>query len=172
MVNQKGQAFSVFELMIAGVVAFAILMVLMQVIGGVLTGQEVEASKALSDAIKATSGSNQKVVGNFVIKKDESVTNVALAALTDYDPEQIVFEQGNTSDTEIVVSNDDFTRSMKYVGSHNSGTFSAIVVCMPNMDYMADIMNDFEEDSYDVGEYNDNCPEGMVCCAVIARKRK
>lgn len=177
MVNQKGQAFSVFELMIAGVVAFAILMVLMQVIGGVGTGTAQDAETALSDAIDATSGYSQKVANNFVIEKGAPVSNVSLALSTDYDPEQILFM--DTAIEGITVTGDGDTgetvfRSLAYTGVRNNITISALVICMTNQEYMEKALGELDGDSLGVtldSAIYSSCPANMTCCVIIPKKK-
>jgi hypothetical protein len=171
MVNQKGQAFSVFELMIAGVVAFAILMVLMQVIGGVLTGQDTDALDALSDAVKSANPSGEQAVGNFVLKKGVSIDQSDLANATDLDLDSFIFEQGAFSDNEITVGDGTYIR---YIGSQQRLTLAATVICKPTPEQMEAAIDRLSDDSstsdFTLGNYSD-CPEGLVCCVIIPKKR-
>lgn len=169
MVNQKGQAFSVFELMIAGVVAFAILMVLMQVIGGVLTGQDTDALDALSDAVKSANPSGEQPVPNFVLKKGTAVDQSDLALATDLDASSFVFVASDAfSAEEIQVGSEgDY---IKYVGSQQKKTIAALVICKPTQEQIDLALDRLSSDSISL-EGSPTCPTGLVCCVIIPKKR-
>ncbi len=165
MINQKGQAFSVFELMIAGVVAFAILMVLMQVIGGVLTGQDTDALSAISDAVKSANPSGEQPIGNFVLKKNTAIDQSDMALATDLDAESFIFVMGGLTATDIDVGDGTY---IKYVGTQQKQTFAGIVICKPTPDGMSKALERLAAplDGIDV-----TCSENVVCCVVIPTKR-
>lgn len=185
MINQKGQAFSVFELMIAGVVAFAILMVLMQVIGGVLTGQDTDALSAISDAVKSANPSGEQPVANFVLKKGVSVDQSDLALATDLDADSFIFvlgAYGVDSGTNEIETDGTY---LKYIGSQQKKKLAAIVVCKPTAAQVGSAVGritaatatstyDFTTLSTEDGCVSDAttkcCPEGLVCCVIIPTK--
>jgi len=172
MINQKGQAFSVFELMIAGVVAFAILMVLMQVIGGILTGQDTDALSALSDAVKSASPSGQAYAGSFVLQKDLAVRVTNLASETDLDPSSFIFVSGEfASDATIEIA--DEGKGITYTGSSPKKKIAAMVICEQTSQDMSDALdalsNGTNGSKYDL-TLNGECVDGIVCCVIIPTK--
>jgi hypothetical protein len=175
MVNQKGQAFSVFELMIAGVVAFAILMVLMQVIGGILTDQDTNALDALSNSVKSANPSGEERVTNFVLRKGATIDNVDLAMSTDLDEASFVFY---TNDDLPEVESDDGTY-IRYTGSQQKLILSAIIICKPTGTQLDTaiqrLQNEYSINTAftPVGNSDDSglCEAGLVCCGIVPLKR-
>ena len=175
MINQKGQAFSVFELMIAGVVAFAILMVLMQVIGGILTDQDTNALDALSNAVKSANPSGEERLPNFVLRKNASIDNSDLAMRTDLDEGSFIFF---TNDDLPDVESSDGTY-FKYTGVQQKLTLSAVVICKPTGDQLSRAVSRWTDDNpidtaFDGGDSDGDssvCEKGLVCCAIIPLKR-
>lgn len=169
MINQKGQAFSVFELMIAGVVAFAILMVLMQVIGGVLTGQDTDALTALSGAVDNASPSGQSYSGSFVLQKDLAVRATNLANETDLDKESFIFVPGEfASDPTINVENGDHITYTSSTGALPTKKIAAIVICEQTNQDLADAISSMDSSKYDFTNADAGCAnDGIVCCVII-----
>ncbi|MCX6800801.1 MAG: hypothetical protein NTZ73_01280 [Candidatus Diapherotrites archaeon] len=86
--NNKGQAFSVFELLIAAIVAVAILFVLLPMItGGDKLG--MEAKKSISNALEAAKTGGSQTSQNFWLDKDVSLTSKQFAPT---DQHSIVFD--------------------------------------------------------------------------------
>ena len=88
--SAKGQAFSVFELMIAAIVAIAILFVLLPIIGGIITptGNPVDAiGNALSSVPAGTSSDTQA----FEVKRDQAL-NTQLFTNKGIDPCSVYFD--------------------------------------------------------------------------------
>ncbi len=171
MINQRGQAFSVFELMIAGVVAFAILMVLMQVIGGVLTGQDTDALSAISDAVKSANPSGEQPVSNFVLKKGVSVDQSDLALATDLDAESFIFELGAFGSSSEIETDGTY---IKYIGSQQKKKLAALVICKPTQEQVdaavGRIQSGASTSDYELNNYSGKCPEGLTCCVIIPTK--
>jgi len=184
MINQKGQAFSVFELMIAGVVAFAILMVLMQVIGGVLTGTDVAALSAISAAVSSASPSGQANAGSFILEKGLAIGVEDLASETDLDRESFIFTlgefgvvDGSTPDSSISIGSDpDVGTYLEYKGSQPKKKISAIVICKQTNEDLMDALGRIEAGGkQDVSNVTTSstpgCPnDGVVCCVIIPTK--
>lgn len=195
MVNQKGQAFSVFELMIAGVVAFAILMVLMQIIGGVLTGQDTDALDSISSKIKAVQPSGQDNTGNFVLKKGVTIDATDLASKTDLDEGSFVFlENELVPEVEVSFTGESIGDYIKYTGSQQKHTLSAFVICKPTAQQLENTLARFGDDDRDIeltgsfqsssgvdsssdssllrgADDDSGCINGLPCCAIIPMKR-
>ena len=81
--NQKGQAFSTFQLLIAAVVALALLGVLMPIIGGINPGTD-----RLADSLKERINTQQDQPGTISLTDDIKVSSkgdpyVAIATITE-----------------------------------------------------------------------------------------
>ena len=168
MINQKGQAFSVFELMIAGVVAFAILMVLMQVIGGVLTGTDVAALSAISAAVSSASPSGQAAAGSFILEKGLDVAVEDLASETDLDKESFIFTAGEFDPNVDGVETDG--TYLRYSGSQPKKKIAATIICKQTNDDLITALSRVS-DKQDVSLAESGCVnDGIVCCVIIPTK--
>ena len=171
MINQKGQAFSVFELMIAGVVAFAILMVLMQVIGGVLTGTDVAALSALSAAVSSANPSGQANAGSFILEREVGIGVEDLASETDLDRDSFIFTMGEFTDVDSIDVGTDGTY-LRYNGSQPKKKISAIVICKQTTEDISAAL-DRMDPKYNVSSSSlgSRCANnGIVCCVIIPTK--
>jgi hypothetical protein len=168
MINQKGQAFSVFELMIAGVVAFAILMVLMQVIGGVLTGTDVAALSAISAAVSSASPSGQASAGSFILEKQIEIGVEDLASETDLDRESFIFTMGEFTAADSIDTDGTY---LKYSGSQPKKKISATIICKQTNADLEAALGRIDSSKQDVSLASSGCPnDGIVCCVIIPTK--
>jgi hypothetical protein len=89
--NQKGQEFSVFKLLISAIVAIVILTLLLQILNVIDIGVTTEPDKAAEDLLKAIDASSyqEKVSAQFDFKSEHSISAAALADKTGLDQEQI-----------------------------------------------------------------------------------
>lgn len=96
MLNQKGQAFSVFELMIAAVVAFAILIVLFMVLNQIGTPTGQDAKNVVANAIKSISPSGDVSTTEFELggSGSNSVSSSDLTDKTGLDEKSMFFAIG------------------------------------------------------------------------------
>jgi len=175
MINQKGQAFSVFELMIAGVVAFAILMVLLQVIGGITKGTDSDALTAISNAVSSASPSGQAFATPFILKKDVAVMVTNLASKTDLDKDSFIFTKGEfVSDTDEIEVAEDGTW-MKYTGAKPQKKISAVVVCEQTNSDLSTALDMIEASTptkdVAIAKILPGCKnDGIVCCVIVPTK--
>jgi hypothetical protein len=92
--NNKGQAFSTFQLLIAAVVALALLGVLMPIIGGINP-----AGGSITDSVKEKIKSNQDLPGTVTLtepikvssKTQSTVSTDAITEGSGMDPESVRF---------------------------------------------------------------------------------
>ncbi len=75
MFNQKGQAFSVFELMIAAIVAVAILFVLLPILGGIGGGGGTNASSAIANALASVEKGGTITSQEFTLQKGDTINS-------------------------------------------------------------------------------------------------
>jgi len=179
MVNQRGQAFSVFELMIAGVVAFAILIVLLMVIGGVNPfGNTQDAKTVIANGIRSISPSGDTTTGVFEISRN-GITNDDLTDKTGLDAKSIVFDTGHfgagnsPNDSVIVPSSGS---GVQYNGS-NTLRAKARVICKQTGQKLADYLSEYVAPS---GKYaletdpisDEACgtEEYQPCCIILLER--
>jgi len=169
--NQRGQAFSVFELMIAGVVAFAILIILLMVIGGVGTSAYSDAKTVMSNALKTASPSGEATVQDFVLNKGDSVDTADLSTKTDLDAKSIYFTMGQFVDTDSISVTDSQPdgSSVHYTGLTQK-KMSAKVVCKQTTDALDAALERLNTGgiTYDVGNgASSYCDTVQPCCAIV-----
>lgn len=75
MLNNRGQAFSVFELMIAAIVAVAILFVLLPILGGITTGGVGGPRDAIGNTLASVSSGGSFTSQEFTLTKDTPITS-------------------------------------------------------------------------------------------------
>ena len=169
LLNQRGQAFSVFELMIAGVVAFAILMVLMTVINSIVVGNDADALTEISTAVETASPSGEVTTKTFVLQKDIAIDSPDLALNTDLDKESFIFVMGQFEDTDgIEVGEGDF---LKYSGTSPKKRLAAKVICKQTNEDLSNALSRLDSSKYDLGSSDSGCAEdGIVCCVIIPIK--
>lgn len=76
MLNIKGQAFSVFELMIAAIVAVAILFVLLPILGGLDTGATGGPRDAVSNSLSAVRTGGNQVSTSFNLESGDTISSL------------------------------------------------------------------------------------------------
>lgn len=89
MLNQKGQAFSVFELMIAAIIAVAILFVLLPIINNLITPTG-SARDNIANTLNAVKNGGSQTSQEFVLKKDETLTSKQFSK-EGFDQHSIIF---------------------------------------------------------------------------------
>lgn len=166
MMNQRGQAFSVFELMIAGVVAFAILIILLMVINGVGTNAYSDAKTVMSNALKTASPSGEALVGAFVLSKDESVDASDLSIKTDLDERSIYFALGQFDESDGVEVGDGSYVMYKGLTERK---MTAKAVCKQTAGALSLALERLNEGSttYDTGDPESHCEDVQPCCAIV-----
>ena len=167
MMNQRGQAFSVFELMIAGVVAFAILIILLMVIGGVGTNAYSDAKTVMANALKTASPSGEATIQDYVLNKDDSVDTADLSTKTDLDSKSIFFTMGQFSDSDGIAVGDG--TYVKYTGLTQK-KMSGKVICKQTTDALDAALGRLNEGNtnYEIGSgASSYCDQVQPCCAIV-----
>ena len=111
--NSKGQAFSVFELLIAAVVAVAILFVLLPIIVPPESPNQVVTS--ISNAIQQSGGDNTSI--KFTIDAKQMITGKTIATAKDLDSRTILFDKGDFTDEDFEVDFGGSDKSWTYIQS-------------------------------------------------------
>ena len=186
MLNQKGQAFSVFELMIAGVVAFAILIILLTVINGIGIDPSGNPKDAISTTLKQVMSGGSANTKNFSIDKDTQIFAADVATKASIDTESVFFFYGTllskkpTSDggPGLTVDKTNSTPPVSYVSWTGSQSLKARakVVCGATIDAAVQALSilgtqyNVGDSSDEVNAFKEYCATSQPCCAVILDK--
>ena len=163
--NERGQSFSVFELMIAGVVAFAILVILLTILGPFPFTPTNNPVTEISNAIKTASPSGETTTSDFTLQKDQSVDNTDIAVKANLDKESIFFAVGLLgSDQSIMVDSSNGASYVKYTGTL-SKKIAARVICKQTAAGLTDALARLGSE-YQLGDAS-FCGEATPCCAVV-----
>ena len=179
MLNQRGQAFSVFELLIAGVVAFAILIILLQIMGGLNFNPSGNAKDTITNAIKNAGMSGNATSANFQLAPNDQIVATNLADKTGYDPQSIMFCAGDKISLDSSKIGDKglkvetLTIGDKPVSKVSWGGLTplkakAIVVCEVTNTSEAAIIDSYASNCSGISDY---CNDSQPCCAVIIEKQ-
>jgi hypothetical protein len=168
LMNNKGQAFSVFELMIAGVVAFAILIILLMVIGGVGIGNYSDAKKVLGDAVKTAAPSGPATSQNFALRKDEPITTSDLAVTTELDAKSMFFNYGQFDESKDSLAIGSDGDSVVYTGATQK-RLAAKILCAQTAE---DLVKKFDllsssSAQYKLDDPTSKCEQMQPCCGII-----
>ena len=176
--NQKGQAFSVFELMIAGVVAFAILIVLLTVINGFIFNPQGNAKDSISQTLKGMGISGADTTQSFQMNAGDVLFATNFQSATGYDYQSIYFcvsdKLATATSSKLVVNQptDGTTASsIKWTGVTKQN-FKAKVVCEATSDLINASVDEFTTNACTPGgdASSSYCGTSQPCCAVIFEK--
>jgi Na+-transporting methylmalonyl-CoA/oxaloacetate decarboxylase gamma subunit len=180
--EKRAQAFSVFELMIAGVVAFAILIILLMVVGGVGTTAYSDAKTVIANAVKTASPSGEATTQDFVLKKTEGVDVSDLAVKTDLDEKSMFFAYGIFGANDgLQIGNDsaDSADSLTIAGTYLKYTgatqkkLAAKVICKQTSASLSTALSRLNQgtETYNFPSASDTdnglCEGAQPCCAIV-----
>jgi FlaG/FlaF family flagellin (archaellin) len=175
MFNEKGQAFSVFELMIAAIVAIAILFVLLPIINTGFSPTS-DSSTSIGNALASVENGGSTSSQNFSLEKNDTITSKDWVD-KGFSEQQIVIgyndnvPQSNSFET---MGGDEWS-GIEYTGN-TPVTVSAKVVCRTtgaDLEATTDSLMDDVEDTD--GTPEDLCGsdgEYSPCCYVIIQRKK
>ncbi len=171
MMNQKGQAFDVFKLLIAAVVAMAILALLVPIIGtitGLFTkNPTTETRSMITDLYNKPGTYNETPAVTF----STSAPNIAKASITKdtgLDESQICFGLGDFTDEESLWSLG--VKQLRYKGTA-SRLVKIGVVCERGITELQDYIDNDEDDGTNIDSTTcDECRDEDTCCAVMLRR--
>lgn len=170
--NQKGQAFSVFELMIAGVVAFAILIVLLTVINQFIFNPQGNSKDAISQALKTAGVSGTVSTQVFEMAPGDSISATNFQSATGYDYQSVFFckneklDDSGTVGSKLEIITDDGPSTISWQGVSKQ-KFKAKVVCESTNELIESATTVVKGNCSGVAEY---CGESQPCCAVVFEK--
>jgi len=178
--NQKGQAFSVFELMIAAIVAVAILFVLLPIISGGFSFNTTPKD-AISNSLSAVKDGGQTTSQDFALEPNQTLKS---SQFTDdgFDSHSIIFavEENLNKAGKITAENDggyddDGFSYLTYTGS-TSQPVKAIVICEQtglSLDETIGISTDKIQNAENADTAQDLCGEDefQPCCLVIIQRQ-
>ncbi|MDD3159831.1 MAG: hypothetical protein PHQ98_02595 [Candidatus ainarchaeum sp.] len=175
--NNRGQAFSVFELMIAAIVAVAIIGILFMVLGQVGTGGSKFAQDEIGSVLSQVNTPGVKSTNNFVIDKDNGINGLNLANKASKDSDSIILVVSSTQLASKITCTVEGTTGSSYMvcKSSSSSAINASAQVMCNTDLTA-LDADIKLTSYDSVEVTDTTYSDMCidkeCCAVIIKNKK
>jgi len=177
--NQKGQAFSVFELMIAAIVAVAILFVLLPIISGGFSFNTTPKD-AISNSLSAVKDGGQTTSQDFDLQPNQTLKS---SQFTDdgFDARSIIFAVENQlykANKMVVDNGGDLEFSyITYTGSTPQPA-KAVVICEQTgelLDETIGISSEKIQDAMSASSVNvtDLCDvdEYQPCCVVIIERR-
>jgi len=168
--NQKGQQFSVFELMIAGIVAFAILMLLLTIIMKVDITNTGDAKSAIENGIASALPSSTVTTKNFTMKSGDEVTAEDLTNKTGLDASRIYFVSGQMKETDVTIDNEGDAGGALVNARSGELKVRAKIICKATGASVAASLARL--DDYTVDEFSaDSCEENnQSCCVVVLEK--
>jgi hypothetical protein len=154
--------------MIAGVVAFAILIVLLMVINGVGTIGGQDAKTVITDAIRSISPSGDTSTPEFYLGGSGGINGVTADDLskTGLDPQSIQFSLGKyaSSDSGLTLTSD--PSGVRYNGSTKLKA-KARVICKQTGEKLSTYLSSNVSDAGDITVCGE---EYQPCCAVILQR--
>jgi len=176
-INQKGQAFSAFKLLIAAVIAVAILGILMPILSqvtGIITkapGEEI--SMVLANQVG--NPGNYTVTNEFTFKPNEGVSTMALAAGTPgLSADQICLSLGEgkggwDDSSNFVLTAGDEMQNVQWTGAANQ-TARAGILCAGDGETAEDALGTYGKDAADI-DCPDACEDSRCCIVILQRPR-
>jgi hypothetical protein len=177
--TNRAQAFSVFELMIAAIVAVAILFVLLPILSGINPNATGGPKDAISNALSTVGNSGS------VISQEFNLTNGAIITSKDFAEDgldqQSVFlaideqvaNSGIGDNFEIVTDNDAFGEFsvLEYSGATDFRA-SARVTCAATGTSLDSTLQAIDADNYeaDGADGDGYCQDMQPCCIVIIQR--
>ena len=187
MLNQKGQAFSVFELMIAAIVAIAILMVLMNIMGGVGGDATGGAKDAIATGLSSVDTGGSTTTQPFTLQDGVLITSRDFSD-DGFDPQSIIFAvdaavPSNGITFGLKTGSDDIMYSSFLYDASTNFRANARVICELTGSSLTDTLNDLEitgsiNDDYSAGDPIDLCGDAdsdyeySPCCVVIIQRAR
>ena len=178
MINQRGQAFSVFQLLIAAIVAIAILGVLFSVMQSVNPSFSGNATTEIKNALSTVKTGGQVDTQTFKLSKGDNISATAFEEVVPID--SIIFYIKTTGGLKVDSTNgfeiktetagDEEFDELSFSGA-NSVTVKATVVCASTgarLDAAINDIDDLDADSSDEICLNDE--DITPCCAVIIKR--
>lgn len=167
--NSRGQAFSTFQLLIAAVVALAILVLLLNIIGSLPSINSQKPIKVASDLVasQVNSPAELRTSSSVPFGKEDSLNATSIASQSGVvTNSQICISKGDHIDTdEFVLSSSG--KVLTYNGS-SALRVKISVLC----DTGSQIQEDLEENGDGFGSWVDDCqdlPENQTACIIALR---
>ncbi len=175
--NNKGQAYSTFQLLIAAVIAMAILVILipiiMQVMGIITSDPTDEAKRMLSNAVDNPSA--LQYTPEVAFQPGDVLSAQAITERTGIAKDQVCMgasDFGDESDeADFEVLKDEASHRILY---HGSGTKTVKIAIVCNVSLNPDLKDDIRayglEADIALSDCPDTCDDGGTCCAVILKR--
>ena len=174
VLNNKGQAFSTFQLLIAAIVAIAILAILFQILGIIPGIGQQEPSSNAADLVKSlvNKPATPKTSSQVTFKPGESINakSIAEGSQAGVTAASISLTKGDfANDQTFEVGGTGALRNITYKGS-SSKNVRLWAICDAKRDIQADVEALKPSETFDSG--TEFCPEvedGETCCLIGLR---
>ena len=169
MLNQKGQAFSVFELLIAAIVAVAILFVLLSILMPIKPPGNSGVVSAISNSLSAVKGGGSVESQPFDFEKDIFVTSNDFSA-NGFDGHSILFSVDPGVESMFTVLSNETMTGVQYMGAVKF-TAKAFVACQATGTLLKSAIEGVSL-NYTGAEVPGICGESeyQPCCLVIIKR--
>jgi len=168
MLNEKGQEFSVFKLLISAIVAIVILTLLLQILNVINIGVTTEPDKAAEDLLKSMDASpyQEKVSDRIDFEKEHSISAAALASKVGLGQDQICLGvedglDGFDNSTETLIT---YTRDA-------SARVNLAGICGPKDDFDNNLIETSTSRLSGIGfsfsQCSGVCNEDQRCCVLV-----
>ncbi|MFH1240231.1 MAG: hypothetical protein V1672_03360 [Candidatus Diapherotrites archaeon] len=174
--NNKGQAYSTFQLLIAAVIAMAILVILipiiMQVMGIITSDPTDETKRMLSNAVDNPSA--LQYTPEVAFEPGDVLAAQAITERTGIAKDQVCMgaldfgDEGEDDDFEVL--KDDAAHRILYHGT-GTKTVKIAIVCNVSLEDLEDDIAAYGlDDKITLDDCPETCQEGGTCCAVILKR--
>lgn len=171
--NNRGQAYSTFQLLIAAVIAMAILVILipiiMQVMGIITSDPTDETKRMLSNAVDNPSAI--QYTPDVAFEPGDALSAQAITERTGIAKDQVCMgaldfgDEDEEDDFEVLKG--EFSHRILYHGS-GTKTVKIAIVCNVSFKDLDDDINDYSlDDKIDMDACQDICEDRGTCCAVV-----
>ena len=170
--NQRGQSFDVFKLLISAIVAGAILVILFSIIGGIPgIGQDAE-TKAIQQLKNAfNSPSKLLSVPKVTFNQDDGLNPKSIANKVQlFGRDQLCVSPGDFTERENLFKVDDLG-NLTYIGGANRTT-NLSIICDDGLSLASDLEALDSEDWLDActSDWRDTCEDTTETCCIVAVK--
>ena len=171
MINSRGQAFSVFELLIAAIVAIAILFVLLPIISGIVlpTGEPIQ------EIGNVIAQNNNTIIHTKVFSFGPNQVISAGVFENKIDPCSIFFDTSDFPETRLQADEyDDSTGKCNTLVKNMTNSqvrAKAIIVCAQDGETLENMLKTLNYEGEDIPDaFNDDSADFTKICAVVFKR--
>ena len=171
-INQKGQSYSTFKLLISAIVAVAILAVLMQILGMVDIFQQDPNALTKQELTGAlTNLGAPQIVKEAIFSNGTVLSAQAISDNSGIEPTQLCMGISAVEDSGFELLGEGGESGVKIQYGRATDKKLKIIVICNYYDWLVGSDGDLETYEYtdliDISDCEDTCPEDGKCCAVM-----